>query len=223
MSEVTPPLSPVIAAPPQRQVIDVSALPDSAFDWRDPVWWGNTLAIIIESVTIALIVVAYFYIRRNYTVFPPPKVDLFPPIYDTAPLWKWGTTNLVLMLGGCVPMFIVDRYARHLRRWPCFVGLVLMLLLTVACCYVRWQEFHGLKFWWNDNAYASCEWIMLGTHATYLLAAGIEFFLMAAWILTHELDAHHGLDVTLCGGYWYWLSIVFLVVYLVLYVSPRAL
>src|SRR3954453_16767826 len=91
-----------------RPVIDVSDLPDSAFDWRDPVWWGNTLLIIIERVTIALIVAAYFYIRRNYNVFPPPKVDVFPHIYATAPKLRWGTINLILMLVGCVPMYITD-------------------------------------------------------------------------------------------------------------------
>src|SRR3954447_2096361 len=92
----------------ERRLIDVSDLPDSAFDWRDPVWWGNTLLIIIETVTIALIIASYFYIRRNYNVFPPPKVDVSPPIYDTAPQLKWGTINVILMVLGCVPMYVTD-------------------------------------------------------------------------------------------------------------------
>src|SRR4051812_44716228 len=88
----------------EHRMIDVSSLPDSAFDWRDPVWWGNTLLMIIETVTIALIVASYFYIRRNYTVFPPPKTDLFPPLYQTAPRLRWGTINLAVMMLGCIPM-----------------------------------------------------------------------------------------------------------------------
>ena len=51
MAEAFPePLSP---QRPPIEVIDVSDLPESAFDWRDPVWWGNTLLICIETSTMA--------------------------------------------------------------------------------------------------------------------------------------------------------------------------
>src|SRR4051812_16583447 len=113
-----------------RPVIDVSDLPDSAFDWRDPVWWGNTLLIIIETVTIALIIASYFYIRRNYNVFPPLKVDVSPPIYDTAPQLKWGTINVILMVLGCVPMYVTDVFARKLRKSAVVIGLIVMTLLA---------------------------------------------------------------------------------------------
>src|SRR3954470_19171037 len=93
-----------------RPELDVSALPDSAFDWRDPVWWGNTLLTIIETVTIALMIASYFYVRRNYEVFPPPKVDVSPPIYNTAPRLLAGTINLVLMVLACAPMYITDQF-----------------------------------------------------------------------------------------------------------------
>src|SRR3954464_10086893 len=113
-----------------RPMIDVSTWPDSAFDWRDPVWWGNTLLIIIETVTIALIVASYFYIRRNYNVFPPPKVDVSPPIYDTAPRLMWGTNNIILMVLGCVPIYVTDVFARKLRKSAVVIGLIAMTLLA---------------------------------------------------------------------------------------------
>ncbi len=219
MTEATPIISVDRAA--ARPMLDVSGLPESAFDWRDPVWWGNTLLMIIETVTMALIVAAYFYIRRNYTVFPPPKTDVSPPVYATEPKLLWGTINLALMVLACVPMFVTDRLARRRRRGPVAVGLIIMTLIGAVTVWLRVKEFHAVYFWWNDNAYASVVWIMLGTHLTYLIAATIEFLLMLAWVLTHELDPHHALDVTLCGGYWYWTAGVFVVVYAVIYFAPR--
>src|SRR4051812_18809898 len=162
-----------------RPVIDVSDLPDSAFDWRDPVWWGNTLLIIIETTTIALLIASYFYIRRNYNVFPPPKVDVFPPIYQTQPQLLWGTINLVVLLGTCIPMYIIDQWARRLERTKVLWGCVAMFVVGAICCFVRWKEFHAVYFWWNDNAYASAVWILLGMHLTYLIAATVEFGMMA--------------------------------------------
>src|SRR6266850_1882945 len=42
---------PTQAPPP---ILDVSHLPDNAFDMRSPVWWGNTLMILIESTCFAM-------------------------------------------------------------------------------------------------------------------------------------------------------------------------
>jgi cytochrome c oxidase subunit III len=185
------------------------------------VWWGNTLMMVIETVTIALMIASYFYIRRNYEVFPPPKVDVFPPIHDTTPRLLWGTMNLFVLLLSCAPMYIIDRFARELRRREVIIGMLIMFVITGICCWLRWKEFHAIYFWWNDNAYASCVWVILGTHATYLIAAALEFLIMMAWVATHELDPHHALDCTLAGGYWYWITGVYLVVYCVIYIAPR--
>jgi cytochrome c oxidase subunit III len=215
------PVSSSIGFDASRPTLDVSNLPSSAFDWRDPVWWGNTLLIIIETTTIALLIASYFYIRRNFRVFPPPKVDVFPPIYKTAPQLLWGTINLALLIVTCVPMFITDQFARKLKRGPVIIGLFVMCIVGIVSCWIRFKEFHGLIFWWNDNAYASVAWALLGTHLTYLLAATVEFIIMLIWVVTHELDEHHALDITLCGGYWYWTAGTFAVLYIVVYWTPR--
>jgi heme/copper-type cytochrome/quinol oxidase subunit 3 len=224
MSLAAPHPSSLSDRPAGTPVLDVSSLPDSAFDWRDPVWWGNTLLMTIETVTIALMIAAYFYIRRNYTTFPPPKVDVFPPIYDTAPKLTAGTINLVLMCVSCVVMYMTDVRARRLDRKGVMAGLIVMILVGAICVWLRWYEFQNLYFWWNDNAFASCEWIILGTHLTYLLATAVEFVLLFAWAATHEeLDSHHALDVTLIGGYWYWTAGTMLVVWSVIYLGPRVM
>ena len=41
-----------------RRTIDVSHLPEEAFGERSPVWWGNTLMLLIESSTVAILIVS---------------------------------------------------------------------------------------------------------------------------------------------------------------------
>ena len=50
-----------------------------------------------------------------------------------------------------------------------------------------------------------------------------EFFIMWMWLIFHRLDKHHAHDITLAGGSWYWVAGSYLVIYVVIYLSPRLL
>ena len=65
-----------------RRVLDVSGLPNTAMDAYAPVWWGNALLMMIESMTVLLLLASYFYLRRNFTQWPPPQ-----PKPRLAPMW----------------------------------------------------------------------------------------------------------------------------------------
>ena len=40
-------------------------------------------------------------------------------------------------------------------------------------------------------------------------------------IIRHGIDEKHGLDVTLAGGYWYWVAATGVILYVVVFWSPR--
>ena len=81
-----------------RRTIDVSHLPEEAFGERSPVWWGNTLMLLIESSTVAILLVTYFYLRMNFQQWPPPKIDAYPPIDHPVPDLGFSTLNVLLLL-----------------------------------------------------------------------------------------------------------------------------
>ena len=72
-------------------------------------------------------------------------------------------------------------------------------------------------------AYASTVWTTLVLHGTYQFAAAAEFFIMSVWIVRHGLDEKHALDVTLAGGFWYWVAGTGAIVYAILFWGPRVL
>jgi heme/copper-type cytochrome/quinol oxidase subunit 3 len=209
--------------PASRRTIDVSGLPEHAWDSNDCVWWGNTLMIFIETTTIALLIAGYFYLRRNFQEWPPPRVNQYPILYHPVPDLLWGTVNLVLILGACVAMYLTDMAARRLNTTAVRIGLAFMLVVALATIAVRFLEFPHTHFKWNDNAYASIVWTILGTHLTYLLAAAAEFFIMLLWLIPNRLEPKHALDVTLCGGYWYWIAGTWILCYAVVYFGARVL
>jgi cytochrome c oxidase subunit III len=209
--------------PTARHQIDVSALPDHAMDSRDPVWWGNTLMIFIETTTIALLVMAYFYLRRNFDEWPPPQVMTLPPIYHPVPDLPIPTIETIIFVLSCGLMYWTDLSARAKDNWRTRIGVAILFAIGIALTVLRFKEFHGLKFRWDENAYGSIIWTMIGMHLTYILAATLEFFILGLWLFTHPIDDKRALDVTLCGGYWYWVTGTWIVVYAVVYFGARLL
>jgi heme/copper-type cytochrome/quinol oxidase subunit 3 len=231
-----PPPVPVVAG-----AIDVSRLPATAFGARAPVWWGNTLMMVSESVSIAVLISCYAYLAVNNPEWPPPRGDRDPPILHPAPDLPPGTANLILILASCLPMYWLDQAARgrgwlarragfgprgenrdRLRR-ALAAGMAVLTLLGVGSLVLRWYEFPALLFRWDEHAYASIVWSLLFMHLLYLILAVAEAGIVVVWLLLHDLDEKHAVDVTLTAGYWYWTAGVGAVVYAVVYLAPRVL
>jgi cytochrome c oxidase subunit III len=206
-----------------RVDLDVSHLPTSSWDHRAPLWWGNLLLLFIETATVVLLIATYLYVWRNFPEFPPPNSNSVPPVYDTRPGLGASTANLLLLLLSCLPMYWTDLAARRLDSRRVMLGLGVMSLVAVASTILHFYEFPATKFEWNSNAYASVLWTTLGLHVIYVLAGLGEFLVMAAWTAKHGVDEKHGLDITLAGGYWYWVAGIWAVIYAVMYIGPRVL
>ena len=202
-------------------VIEVSALPNSAFGTRALLWWGNTLLLVIETVMFALLAATYFYLRMNFTEWPPVQSNRLPPLYRPLPdLWA-STTVLGLLAFGCISMAITHVAALRLNGFVVRLGLVVAIVLGVASITVRFYEFPTLHFRWDDNAYGSITWMILGMHLFHLLAVTLEIAVMGWYILRHPLDEKRALDVTLTAIYWYWVAVMWTIFYLIVYWSPR--
>jgi heme/copper-type cytochrome/quinol oxidase subunit 3 len=179
--------------------------------------------LLIESSTMAILIVSYFYLRMNFEKWPPPKIDAYPPIDHPVPDLGFSTLN-VLLLALSVPIMIwTHRAALRMDKHKVLVGVFVMLAASVIVSVLRCVEFRSTKFWWNDNAYASIVWTIIGMHLLYSLSGALEFLVMGLWIASHELDEAHALDVTLAGIYWYWVAGTGVLVYAVVYWGGRLL
>jgi cytochrome c oxidase subunit III len=211
--------------PAGRRVLDVSGLPNSATGPREPVWLGNALLMCIETATIILLLVSYFYIRRNFDEWPPPQRFTIPSQFHPVPDLPIPTAELILLLVSWLPMYWTGRGAKHEEGGRVKIGLTVMLVVTAAMIALRFLEMTPghLKFRWDQNAYASAIWTIVGLHLTYLLGALAEFFIIWVWVLRHGLDFKHGLDVSLMADYWYWVIGTWAACYLTVYWGARFL
>ena len=210
-----------IEIPKSPGTIDVSDLPSTGFDTHSPLWWGNTLLLLIETTMFGILIAAYFYVRMDTSPFPPPRVDRFPILYDTRPDLLIPTINLIVLLVSLVPGIWLDLMARKRNLGAIKIALVLTLAFNIAAIILRFYEFDSLYFKWNDNAYASVAWTILGTHLLHLFVMACEDVYTLSWTLAKGIDDKHALDITVMAVYWYWIVGIWVLLYGVVYLIPR--
>ena len=203
-----------------RTVIDVSELPHHEFDTYDPVWWGNNFLLAIETSMFAILIATYFYLRQNFTLWPPPVAQLTATL-NPLPELSYGTANTILLLASCFPMILTDLSARRGNRTMSRIGLVIAVALGVVALILRSFEYAAVYFRWDSNAYGSIVWFLLGMHNLHLFVLTTEAVLLTVWIFTREYDMKHRVDIVTLAVYWYWVVAIWLLLYAIIYFTPR--
>ncbi|HKG13263.1 MAG TPA: cytochrome c oxidase subunit 3 [Pyrinomonadaceae bacterium] len=205
----------------QRTTLDVSGLPKHGFDAKTQLWWGNVWLLCIETTMFGLVVAAYFYFRQNFTTWPPPHSDSPPYLLEPVPRLLLPTINLAVIILSVLPMAWADAAARRLDRRTVKMALILVMLFGTAATVLRFYEFRSLVWSWDSNAYGSVSWAILALHLVHLIVGTLEDVFLATWVWLRPLDENHALDITVTAVYWYWVVGTWLVLYPVVYLSPR--
>jgi len=195
-----------------RPALDVSALPAHDFGHRTPLWWGVVLMLTIETAALAMTAVAFVYLRQNVPAWPPAGTP--PPGLIAA------TTNTALLLLSLLPMRVVESAARGFRRAALVVSLGVMTALGVGSCVLRGFELAALNCRWDDHAYGSAVWLLVGMHAAHLLGATIENLLLTA-VVARAAEPKHYVDADSNAFYWYFIVGAWVPVYLLVYLWPH--
>ena len=204
-----------------RPVIDATQLAQHAFGPRAPVWWGNMLMLVIESMSMTILAVSYFYIRQNFHQWPPPSPHL--PLVFHNPELLFSSINIALLLASFPLATWIDFAAKRGQARGVRLGLVILLLIGFVSLGLRVFEFRGLHLRWDENAYGSVVWGTLAMHFIYILGSLGEVASITLWVFLHEWDMKHAVDVTLTAIYWNWMVVVGLLVYLLIFWVPRLL
>jgi cytochrome c oxidase subunit 3 len=193
--------------------IDVSALKPYAFGHRSLLWWGTMGIIAIEGSVFALLIVTYFYIRTRSPEWPP---GIIPP-----PELFWGTLNMAVLLVSLIPNQLTKLAAERCHLSKARLWLVACLAVAVVFHVVRFLEFRTLNVWWDQNAYGSIVWALLGFHTVHILTDAIDSAVLAVMLFTTPVDECRFVDVAENSLYWYFVVLSWVPIYAVIYLAPR--
>jgi heme/copper-type cytochrome/quinol oxidase subunit 3 len=195
-----------------RVVADVSQLPRTVFGQRSLMWWGTIGFIMIEGSTLFICAVSYFYLRRNFSTWPPEHVfrpNLIIP-----------TIQAALMLGSNIPMVAADRASRRLDVQGVRTGFLVCSVLAVIMTVLRWFEFRSLNVGWDSNAYGSAAWATLTAHGTLLLLETAETLAFTVLLFKGPIEERDLAGASDNALYWYFMTGVWLPLYVVVFLSP---
>jgi heme/copper-type cytochrome/quinol oxidase subunit 3 len=192
--------------------LDVSHLPTFAFGHRSPMWWGTMGLMAIEGTVFALAVMTYFYLRSHATAWPMSK---FPPFLI------WGTINTFIMLASVVPNALAKRAAEKLDLPKVRLWMVVCMVFATAFLVFRVFEFKALNTSWDENAYGSAVWMLMGLHTTHLVTDFYDSLVLTVLMFTGPLEGKRYVDVSENAAYWYFVVLSWLPIYAVVYWGAR--
>jgi cytochrome c oxidase subunit 3 len=201
-----------LADPARPATIDVSGLPTTAFGHRAPLWWGVILLIAIESTAMSLLLVSYFYVRGNYDVWPPTPTS---PV-----VLRLAIVQAILLALSMAPMVRCVRAARGEQLRPTRLWLIIATALGAAMLIVRGFEFAYLPFRWDEHAYGSIFWMVLGLHVTHLLTGVLENLMMIALLFKGPVEQKHFGDIEASALLWFFSVLEWAPAFAILYLEP---
>jgi cytochrome c oxidase subunit III len=193
-------------------VIDVSPLPEFAFGNRSLLWWATLCLIAIEGTMFALMITNYLYLKGRAPHWPP---GAHPPYLF------WGTLNTAVLLLSAIPNELAKRAAEKFDLRKVQLWMVVCLVFAVAFNVIRIFEFKSLNVWWDENAYGSVAWTLLGFHTTHIVTDLLDTLVLAVLMFTGPLEEKRFVDVSENSFYWYFVVFAWLPIYALIYFAPR--
>ena len=96
-----------------------------------------------------------------------------------------------------------------------------MSAIGVATVGIRFWEFTQLYVRWDQNAYGSLLWLLLGLHYTHLITDVGDTLVLTALMFTSHGRGKRFSDVSDNAFYWYFVVARWLPIYLLVYWAPR--
>lgn len=196
----------------ERLALDVGELPEYGFGHRSLLWWATMCMIAIEGTMFALVIASYIYLKGRAPHWPPAVAP---------PRLLWGTINVVVLLGSCVPNQLAKNASEKFDLGATRLWMAVCMAFALAFNVVRFIEFTALNVRWDTNAYGSVVWTLLGFHTVHVLTDFLDSGVLTTLIFVGPVDEHRFVDVSENAMYWYFVVLTWLPVYAVIYLAPR--
>ena len=100
------------------------------------------------------------------------------------------------------------------------IGLLICSLLILIMCLLRVYEFRALKVRWDTSAYGSAAWAVVFAHTTLLVLEAAETLAITKLIFGDQVEERDLSGVSDNALYWYFLTGVWVPLYIAVFLSP---
>lgn len=197
-------------------VLDVSEYTRTASDHRHPLIWGFAGIIAIELTIFTALSVSYFYLKMSADAWPPHPLD-YPEL-------MLPTLNTLILIASSFVMHWADGKIKKGEERELAIGLTIGVVMAALFLGLKYVEyFIESSYRWNDHAYGSIVWAIVGFHSAHVLTVALKTMIVAALAWRSYFSQEWRLAITVNGLYWHFVVIVWIPLYFILYWSPRFL
>ncbi len=197
---------------PHRIVLNARQMPSYAYGSRSPIWWGTLGFAAAEGMGFALAIGAYFYL-----VFVNGNWPLSAP----APDLLWSGLFTLVMLASLWPNHMVKRDGEREDLAKSRRDLVIMSVIGLVLLGLRIMELGSLHVRWDQNAYGSILWFLLGLHTLHLVTDLGDTIVLTVLMFTRHGHGKRFSDIGDNAFYWYFVVASWVPIYLLIYWFPR--
>ena len=191
---------------------DLSALPDHNFGSTSLGWWGVIGFMLIEGMGFVLALGAYYYLLPNERHWPPAQ---------PAPSLLWGTLFTAVAVLSEIPNQWIKKRAERYDLAAVRIGMIVMIAIGLVLLGLRAMEFTALNVRWDQNAYGSIVWAILALHTLHTVTDVYDSGVLAVLSFAKRFDGRKFSDVADNAVYWHFIVWSWVVLYVVVYWTPR--
>jgi cytochrome c oxidase subunit III len=191
---------------------DLSQLPTYGFGGIMTMTWGTVAYIALEGMGFAIAASAYLYLA---VINPSWPIGVGPP-----PLF-WSTLVTLSLLLSIWPNHVAARNARKEDLPAVRRDMIIMTIAGLVPLILRVFELRALNVGWEQNAYGSIVWIILGLHTAHLLTDVGDTIVLAVLMHTRHGRGRRFSDVEDNAVYWDFVIVSWVLIYLLIYWFPR--
>jgi heme/copper-type cytochrome/quinol oxidase subunit 3 len=195
-----------------RPVSDLSGLPTYGFGSRMTTWWGTLGFCALEGTGFALAAAMYVYLLFLNPVWP---------LSASPPDLLWSSLLTALLVLSCWPNAVVKRKSKEQDLKGVRIGLIAMSVVGVLAVVLRLLEFGTLHVRWDQNAYGSLVWLLLGLHTTHIVTDVADTLVVTALMFTRHGRGKRFADLEDNAFYWYFVVLFWIPMYALVYWVPR--
>jgi heme/copper-type cytochrome/quinol oxidase subunit 3 len=173
---------------------------------------GVSLFIVSESMFFLGLFLAWFFSRSYSDAWPPAGV-MRPPL---AP----AVFNTIVVLLSTVAIVVADRSIARNDRRKFVAGIAVAAALGVVFMAVQAVEFADLSALAQGSAYGSTFTFLLIFHALRVFVGVTLMTVVLIRAALGQFNSYRRLMVQATAQYWYFITGVWLVVFMVLYLTP---
>ena len=201
------------ARTPQRIDGDLSQLPDYNFGPTSLGWWGVVGFMLIEGMGFVLAFGVYFYLI--------PLEQQWPPAPTAPPPLPWSTAFVALALVSEIPNLLAARAAKRLDLRGVQVAMTVTSAVALIVLAARAFELAALNVSWMDTAYGSIVWALLSLHTLHTVTDVYDSLVLNVLVFVKPVDGRKFSDVADNAMYWHFIVASAVVLYLIVYWTPR--